>query len=97
MNSIRIVSIPPGQAPEWVRKEWIGVEIPLPEQKSGGIQVGVRGGKAENEGGYQVDTSKAIEALKKKSPKAARWWEENVSLASISSLVFSKDVCEPFS
>lgn len=94
MSSIRIVSTPPGQAPEWVRKEWIGVEIPLPEQKLSVIQMGVRGGKAENVGGYQVDTSKAIEALQKKSPKAAKWWEENVPLTSIPLLVFSKDVCE---
>ncbi|MFA5934578.1 MAG: hypothetical protein WC827_01690 [Candidatus Paceibacterota bacterium] len=94
MSSIRIISIPPGQAPEWVRKEWIGVEIPLSEQKSSGIQMGVRGGAAKNVGGYQVETSKAIEALQKKSPMAAKWWKDNVPLVSIVHLVFSKEVCE---
>lgn len=94
MRSIRIISIPPGQAPEWVRKEWIGVEIPLPKQVSDGIEMGVLGGKAENTGGYQVDTGKAIGALRSKSPKAANWWEENVPLDIFSSFVFSKDVCE---
>jgi hypothetical protein len=77
-----------------VRKEWIGVEIPLSEQTSGGIQTGIHGGKAQNTGGYQVNTQQAIEALRKKSPKAAEWWEKNVPLAAISHLVFSKDVCE---
>ncbi len=94
MSSIRIVSIPPGQAPEWVRKEWIGVEIPLSEQKSDGIQMGIHGGKAENADGHQVDTDKAIEALQKKSPRAAAWWKENVPLTAIPQLVFSKKVCE---
>ena len=94
MSSIRIVSTPPGQAPEWVRKQWVGVEIPLAEQKSGGIQMVARGGKPENTGGYQVDTIKAVEALQKKSPRAAKWWEENVPLAAIPQLVFSKDACE---
>ena len=95
MSSVRIISTPPGQAPEWVRKGWVGVEIPLPEQISeGGIQVGVRGGKAQNVGGYRVVTSEAIEALQKKSPEATEWWMNNVPLSSISHLVFSKEVCE---
>ena len=94
MSSIKIISTPPGQAPEQVRKEWIGVEIPFLEQELAGIQVGVRSGKPENEGGYQVDTSEAITALRKKSPEAAKWWEDNVPLAIIPCLVFSKGVCE---
>lgn len=94
MSSIKIVSTPPGQAPEWVRKEWIGVQIPLPKQSVDGFQVGIRGGAAKNVGGYQVETNKAIDALKDRSPKAAKWWEDNVPLAWISHFVFSKDVCE---
>ncbi len=94
MSSIRIVSTPPGQAPEEIRRQWIGVEILLPEPESGGIQMGVLGGKAENTGGYQVETITAIEALRKKSPEAVEWWEANVPLAEIPRLVFSKEVCE---
>ena len=56
--------------------------------------MGVFGGEAENTGGYQVDTGKAIKALKNKSPNAANWWKQNVPLGLVSSLVFSKDVCE---
>ncbi|MEI8337934.1 MAG: hypothetical protein WCF92_02175 [bacterium] len=95
MSSIKIISTPPGQAPEWVREKWIGVEIPVPMQAlEPGLQMGVKGGKPENSGGYQVNTSEAIEALRKKSPEAAEWWEENVPLAAIPQLVFSKAVCE---
>jgi len=94
MSSIKIIATPPGQAPKWVRDGWIGVEIPILKQPTGGIQMGVCGGKAENAGGHQVATHEAVEALRKKSPEAADWWKKNFSLASISSLVFSKDVCQ---
>ena len=26
---IRIVSVPPGEAPQWVREKWVGLELPL--------------------------------------------------------------------
>ena len=94
MARIKIIATPHGQAPEWVRKGWVGVEIPLPEQTSGGVQMGARGGKAENVGGYQVDTDAAIAALKEKAPEAAQWWKDNVPLQAILHLVFSKVVCE---
>ena len=28
-RTIRIVSIPPGEAPTWVRERWVGLELPL--------------------------------------------------------------------
>ncbi|MFA6554675.1 MAG: hypothetical protein WCS89_04195 [Candidatus Paceibacterota bacterium] len=94
MSAIKIVSTPPGQAPEWVRQEWIGAVIPLPKQSSVGIQVGARGGKPQNLGGYQVETTEAMKELGKKSPEAVKWWEGNVPLKAIPRLVFSRDVCE---
>jgi hypothetical protein len=33
---IRIVSVPPGEAPLWVREKWVGLELPLPYGDSGG-------------------------------------------------------------
>lgn len=84
--------MPPGQAPEAVRIEWIGLEIPLPEQEIGGFQMGVLGGESTNEGGYQVDTSMALHLLEKKSPEAARWFYDNALL--FSRFVFAKEVCE---
>ncbi len=92
MSSIKIVSMPPGQAPEEVRKEWVGLVIPLPDQETGGHQIGVRGGKAQNAGGYQVDTKQALQLLNEKAPTAAEWFLMNAMLSS--RLVFSKEVCE---
>jgi hypothetical protein len=31
---IRIIAIPPGEAPQWVREQWVGLELPL-AQRSG--------------------------------------------------------------
>ena len=73
---IRIISTPPGGAPEWVRKEWVGLELPTVES-SGRPQVGATGGKPENLGGFQINGKVAIDALKEKSPEAAKWWEDN--------------------
>jgi hypothetical protein len=33
---IRIVSVPPGEAPLWVREKWVGLELPLAYGDSGG-------------------------------------------------------------
>lgn len=94
---IRIVDTPPGQAPEWVRKEWVGLELPVeenaPDPKEG-IQFGVRGGKPENLGGYPIRTTDAINTLRKKSPRAAKWWETNLPLEFIPRLVFKRDACQ---
>jgi hypothetical protein len=32
-NKIRIIAVPPGEAPLWVREKWVGLELPL-SQKS---------------------------------------------------------------
>ena len=51
MTSIRIIATPLGQAPKWVREEWIGIEIPLAEQDPGCLEIGILGGPAQNAGG----------------------------------------------
>lgn len=29
---IRIIAIPPGEAPQWVREKWVGLELPLAQR-----------------------------------------------------------------
>jgi hypothetical protein len=31
MASVRVVRVPAGEAPEWVRQAWVGLELPLPD------------------------------------------------------------------
>lgn len=93
-NSIRIIATPPGQAPDHIRMQWVGVVIPLANNDAVGIQVGVRGGAPENGDGYKVNSRDAVECLRKKSPEAADWWDNNFPVDRAQSFVFRKDVCE---
>lgn len=101
---IKIMAVPPGEAPEKVRKEWVGVEIPLLyEQNPKGFCSGVMGGKpdSQNIGGYRVDVEEAIDALRKKNTFAAEiaanWWSQwrkNTRMGKMSvALIFDKNVC----
>jgi hypothetical protein len=31
-SRIRIIAIPPGEAPAWVREQWVGLELPLAQR-----------------------------------------------------------------
>jgi hypothetical protein len=33
-HRIRIIAIPPGEAPPWVREQWVGLELPLAQSSS---------------------------------------------------------------
>lgn len=92
---IRIIAVPPGGAPEWIREAWVGLELPLAEQVLG-AHFGVCGTHPQNVGGFQIELKKAIEVLKEVSPEAARWWEENAPPGFIDGgrLSFKKEVCE---
>lgn len=60
---IRMIAMPPGDAPEWVRRAWVGLELPLvpdaPDQKE------------------LVYTHEAIAVLAAADMKAAGWWRAN--------------------
>ncbi len=95
-QQIKIIAIPPGQAPEWVRKEWIDIILPIAENTPGfAIETGVLGGRPENTGGYSIETTIAIQALKDKGAvEAAEWWEEHINPERMPWLVFKRDVCQ---
>ncbi len=91
MSKIKIISTPPGFAPEEIRKQWIGIEMPIlgieDPKTAGNIRTGV-----ENLGGYEVSPKEAIEALKKAGKhEAAEFW---APYANAPKFVFKKDVCE---
>ena|SRR5579862_3402272 len=96
---IRIIDVPPGQAPEWVRQQWVGLELPVAEEPRDDqeyTQLGARGGNPENIGGYRIKADIAFDALRQRSPLAVTWWEAHAPHAFLpsSSLVFRRDVCE---
>ena len=93
MARIRIIKAPPGQAPDWVRKAWVGLEMET-HPSSGVASFGALGGKAENGNGYVVQTTKALEVLEQTQPEAAQWWREHSIATPSSSLVFALNICQ---
>jgi hypothetical protein len=75
VKRIRIISTPPGSAaPEKIRKQWVGIELPVVPAKEQDNTGWV--GNA-NEGGYVVYTADAIKALREAGKdEAADFWEE---------------------
>jgi hypothetical protein len=98
---IRIIAVPPGEAPLEIREQWVGLILPLAGGEPCAWQMqtlGVLTGELEEEEtiGYAVDFDEALSALAEKSPAAAKWWEENAShlFEENGVLVFHKHVCQ---
>ena len=93
---IKITSVPPGEAPLYIRQEWVGLCLPLalpglrrsrifgvlsrPKTKLG-LYIARKMGKLETKAGYAVLTVTAIEMLGMKSPFAAAWWRKTLPQA----------------
>lgn len=87
---IRIIQRPEGEAPEWVRDAWIGLELPLLARDPltyrvvGGILtmpktllghwLGVLTGRSRLITGYLVDANHAVRLVEARNPTAAVWW-----------------------
>ena len=91
-GTIRIVSRPPGGAPDHIRDAWIG--LILPATKYEGKLADVRNfSLIQNRvGGYEVAWQTAMDALGRTSPHARQWFEQNVH--GFSALIFSPESCE---
>ena len=91
--AVRIVAVPPGEAPFWVRQKWVGLELPVVRysahrkfltfgivspRRSWPVQwAAMFRGRAELVAGYAVEAAFAVSILAKSSPEAAAWWREN--------------------
>ncbi len=91
---IRITGTPPGFAPEEIRAQWVGVEIPIDGAAvNESLSMPGKWSGSENSDGYTVATEDAIAALKQAGKdEAAAFWQEVRNLGSV--LRFKKDVCE---
>lgn len=94
-NAIRIIAVPPGEAPFWVRQQWVGLELPLAISTTArdyfgfgvvsGPQTRLRQvwamllGRAERIQGYAVEGARAVEILQSSSPEAAMWWRTHAA------------------
>lgn len=86
---VRIVSVPPGEAPEDIRRAWVGLTLPIVGRGPlKGIGSGVLTGpksileflwrlltfRMQVQEGYAVDVAAAMEILQGARPDAAAWW-----------------------
>lgn len=62
-SKIRILSIPPGDAPESVRRAWVGLELPIAPDSPGNRCL--------------VYSNEAIAVLALADPTAAQWWRDH--------------------
>ena len=90
-RSIRIISVPPGDAPLWVREKWVGLNLPIVGSSSRqalSFSVLVKPtllnhlwamlrGRSETVTGYLVEGGRAVNILAASSPEAAEWWRQN--------------------
>jgi hypothetical protein len=94
-RSIRIIAVPPGEAPLWVREKWVGLMLPLTRWDSANTFVGFGAlsgprtllaqlwarirGRTDRIYGFPVDAARAVDILDRASPDAAAWWRENAA------------------
>jgi hypothetical protein len=92
---VRIIRAPIGEAPEWVREAWVGLELPLVHLgevtvETGGVLTGPRSWlgywwarltrRLEVVSGYVVRSDRAIILLSGSRPDAAAWWQTHAPM-----------------
>ncbi len=94
---VKIIAVPPGQAPLAIRQEWVGMTLPVAENlPPDTIEIGVFGGELNpnDRNGYPVETALAIQELEKQGrPETAKWWRTNLDTTQPPWLSFPHYVC----
>ncbi len=98
-KEIRIIAVPPGEAPEEVRRAWVGLVLPLAKRTRGPLlarSFGVLTGRGQQTYGYAVPSRQAVEILSRHAPEAAEWWVQNVPqfLRPDRLFIFHAEVCQ---
>jgi hypothetical protein len=101
---IRIIEVPPGEAPEHIRRAWVGLVLPLAAGESGRRQEDRATGPFGRlrqwlEGRrwhYVVPADAALNILGQAAPEAAAWWRANAPerIAPDQTFEFPPAACE---
>ncbi len=99
VKEIRIIAIPPGEAPEDVRRAWVGLVLPVARVSRGPHLIrsfGVLTGRAQLTCGYAVPARAALDILARSAPEAAEWWTRNAPqfLQPGRLFLFHAEVCQ---
>jgi len=103
-REILIFATPPGKAPEWVRREWVRLILPVVDLPDGSFfaydcltEIDSGCCIARNLPGYRYNVPKdaAIEALKIVNPAAAQCFMDNLyEPDEVHWIVFPEHVCQ---
>lgn len=91
---IKIVRLPKGEAPEEVRKAWVGCKLPITDFAEFHLAEEVLSRKPRLKKGFFVHALSALAILKEKSQAAAEWFERNMELTSSNYFCFNEKECE---
>jgi hypothetical protein len=78
-GQIRIIRVPEGEAPEHVRRAWVGLVLPCHRYLGpAGPERGVLTQESSSgRVGFSVPQAAALKVLASVRPEAAAWWKEN--------------------
>lgn len=85
MECIEITGVPLGDAPEEVRKAWVGLRLALAESS--------RSSFAPRPAGYIVSSLDAVEILRLFNGVSATWWDEHTDLVQPDKFFFFDTAC----
>ncbi len=90
---VRIIGMPDGEAPEWVRAKWIGLQFPLLGEAK--TSFGVLTGKQTHGEYWTVNADDALLTLNLHSPEVRQWWWDNYfPPAGSRDFLFNKNSCK---
>lgn len=103
---LRILRTPQGAAPEHVRRAWIGLELPIIEDREFLVQSVLETGQVQSrlqlfwwkltgrlrrQRGFSVFAHEAIAILARERPLEAAWWRQNAPHFCVPGSVFVFD------
>jgi hypothetical protein len=110
-GSIHIVETPKGDAPRWVREQWVGLTLPLlhphtiveqatsvfrPPRPLSRLELLWRWITGRHPWrGYLVDVNTSLDILEGKSGEAAAWWRTNTPHLAGYVFMFDYGCCDP--
>jgi hypothetical protein len=95
-----IVDVPPGEAPDYIRRAWVGLELPLAPGQTGPVALATMGVVSGRQDGvmvgYVVLGSEAVKLLAARDPDTALWWRTHAPhvLARGYLFAFPTEVCD---
>lgn len=77
---VKVIKVPFGDAPELVRREWVGLVLEAEGEPSACKEMGLESLEDIPDRGlhFHVPAGAAFEVLARKSPDAANWFRRNV-------------------